>query len=281
LTQATEFQALIDPVPAPVPASLTVVCEGRASQTRDEWGVEYDVTPYGHSAIAARLQMTQAHGGVARQWFAPPAGALEGDPAPQPAGEILAFLPLDAPTAGNSAALVWSVQDGHADALMAMSDADFCLALQDACNGAVGQTVGALQLSAPRQRWPLHLARAKQWVGVTQGQTWALAGDAAHSVHPLSGQGLNLGLADAVELACVLGAREAWRHVADLKPLRAYERARKLDAALLAGATDGLQRLFAQNHPAALQLRNRGMGWFDAAWSLKSWVARRAMGFKP
>jgi 2-polyprenyl-6-methoxyphenol hydroxylase-like FAD-dependent oxidoreductase len=263
LVQATQFQSLIEVVSTPVAASLTVICEGRASTTRDELGVEFDAASYGHSAIAARLAAALPHEGVARQWFG---GAFSG----ADGSEILALLPLQ----GNSVALVWSVEEAHAQTLMTATDADFCQVLQDACHG----TLGALQLNSPRQSWPLQLARAKQWVGTTAHGAWALAGDAAHNLHPLSGQGLNLGLGDAMEMARVLAVREAWRGVADGKLLRAYERARKLDTAVLVGATDGLQRLFGQSHPAAAKLRNQGMAWLDANWAVKYWVARRAMG---
>ena len=122
--------------------------------------------------------------------------------------------------------------------------------------------------------WPLALGEAERWVG----PGWALAGDAAHTVHPLAGQGLNLGLADAQELAAQVHARDYWRPVDDRHMLRRYERARKADALTMATATDGLQQLFARPGGGWHRVRNWGMRGFDRSDTLKRWVARRAMG---
>ena len=263
LAQATQFQPQITVVDAPVPATLTVVCEGRSSQTRAELGVDFDVQPYGHHAIATRVRCALPHQGRAWQWFA----------GNNQAGEVLAFLPLDGPQ-GNLIAVVWSVTDEHAHSLMQEDAVTFCAALQTASQDALG----ALELAAERATWPLQLAQVQKWVGQSNTVAWALAGDAAHTVHPLSGQGLNLGLADVAQLVALIAKRDYWRSVADIKLLRSYERARKLDTALLAGATDGLQRLFAQSGGNWQTLRNRGMLWFDGSGLLKNWVSQRAMG---
>jgi 2-polyprenyl-6-methoxyphenol hydroxylase-like FAD-dependent oxidoreductase len=122
--------------------------------------------------------------------------------------------------------------------------------------------------------WPLQRAQADRWCG----PGWVLAGDAAHNVHPLAGQGLNLGLADAQVLAQVLHAREYWRSLGDEKLLRRYERARKADVLAMGWATDGLQQLFAQPAEPWTLLRNWGMRGFDRSGPLKHWVARQAMG---
>ena len=108
--------------------------------------------------------------------------------------------------------------------------------------------------------------------------SWVLAGDAAHQVHPLAGQGLNLGLGDARELAQVLGARDSWRPVSDMKLLRRYERGRKLAIAPMGWTMDGLQRTFALGTGAWSELRNAGMNGFDRSGPFKSWVVARAMG---
>jgi 2-polyprenyl-6-methoxyphenol hydroxylase-like FAD-dependent oxidoreductase len=97
-------------------------------------------------------------------------------------------------------------------------------------------------------------------------------------VHPLAGQGLNLGLGDAAELVAQLRAREGWRGVGDLRVLRRYERARKTALASMRLATDGLQQLFAHNAPAWQGLRNWGMNGFERSGPLKRWIARQAMG---
>ena len=116
--------------------------------------------------------------------------------------------------------------------------------------------------------------------GSTPAKTrnWVLAGDAAHTVHPLSGQGLNLGLADVQELATVLRTRDYWRSVGDTRLLRSYERTRKSGVLPMGWATDGLQQLFAQQTGPWSALRNWGMQTFDNSGALKAWVARQATG---
>ncbi|WP_091572101.1 FAD-dependent monooxygenase [Oryzisolibacter propanilivorax] len=263
LQDAVRFQPQVELVPAPVPAPLTVICEGRASSTRAELGVEFDVTPYGQTAIATRLACELPHEQVARQWFAPD-------------GSILAFLPLDGPQ-GNSVAVVWSVPHDQAAQWLQADDESFTRQLAQASRGALG----GLRVNGPRAAWALQQARARHWCGRMPGDSrgaWVLAGDAAHTVHPLAGQGLNLGLADAELLAQVLRQREGWRPLSDLRLLRRYERAAK--AALLpAGLVmDGLQQLFARRESALAALRNWGMNGFERSGPLKHWVAQRAMG---
>lgn len=253
LADAVRFQPRIEVVREPVPATLTVICEGRASQSRAELGVEFDITPYGQHAVATRVR-GRPHGQTAWQWF-------DGD-------EILAFLPLDGPQ-GDTVAVVWSMSEARAAALETEPDDAFCQALEAASHGRLGP----LTLVAPRRHWPLQLARARRWVG----PGWALAGDAAHTVHPLTGQGLNLGLADAAELARVIHEREYWRSLDDPKLLRRYERARAADVWVTSGVTDAIQRLFTTPGEWARTLRNRGLGGFDRSGWIKQWVARRAI----
>ena len=263
LTQACQFQGDIDVVDEPVAAPLTVVCEGRASRTREEFGAQFDVTPYPHHAIATRLECEHPHGQVARQWFAPD-------------GSILAFLPLDGPQ-GHGVAVVWSVQPALAQELQALDDESFAHRLLAASQG----TLGALRTRGARVTWPLQYAQARHWCGALAGQqgaSWALAGDAAHNVHPLTGQGLNLGLGDVQALAQVLAQRETWRSTGDLRLLRRYERQRKTALLPMGLTTDGLQRLFSLPQPPWQLLRNWGMLGFDRSGPLKEWMARQAMG---
>ena len=105
-----------------------------------------------------------------------------------------------------------------------------------------------------------------------------LAGDAAHNVHPLAGQGLNLGLADAQALASALHGRDYWRSVADVRLLRGYERERKAALLPMGLATDGLQQLFSRQEGPLQALRNWGMKGFELSGPLKHFVARQAMG---
>jgi 2-polyprenyl-6-methoxyphenol hydroxylase-like FAD-dependent oxidoreductase len=175
-------------------------------------------------------------------------------------------------------ALVWSVAEERAEALMALNAEEFAAEVAAHSEHALGE----MTLYSERAVWPLQLARAEKWVGKhPELGSWALAGDAAHTVHPLSGQGLNLGLADAAELASVLAeikGKEYWRSVADLRLLRRYERARKLDAFALGTVTDGLQQLFARSESPLQALRNWGMQGFERSGGLKQWVTKRAMG---
>ena len=255
LMQAVRDQPQIEPVEAPVPAALQVICEGRQSRSRDEFGVRWTVKAYPQKAIAARLDAEKPHGGVACQWFS--------------GGDILALLPLGGP-AGNSLALVWSVSVDRASQLENLNPEEFCGALQAVC----GHETGHLTLSTDRASWPLALSSADHWVGAG----WALAGDAAHTVHPLSGQGLNLGLADTACLAGVLGGRESWRALGDERLLRRYERARKADVATMGTVTDGLHGLFAQTDGPWPMLRNWGMSRFSRSGLLKHWMVRQAAG---
>lgn len=258
LGEALRYQPQIELLAQPQPAALTVVCEGRASATRDEFGVHFDVSSYAQRAIAARLRCEFPHGQSARQWFSD--------------GDIAALLPLGGPD-GNEVALVWSVQDVRAGELLALPAADFEGRLQAFC----GNSVGRMTLITERAAWPLQRAQADRWCGAG----WALAGDAAHTVHPLSGQGLNLGLADADVLAGVLHERESWRPLGDVRLLRRYERARKADVLATGLTAEGLQQLFARPAEGWAWVRNWGMRGFDRSGPLKHWVARQAMSRAP
>ncbi len=277
LDTAVSFAPDITLLSAPQPAVLTVICEGARSASRQIAGVEFTQTAYDQTAIAAVVQTSAPHQSTAWQW-------MQG-------GEVCALLPRQASLdqtspgqAGNFVALVWSVQTEHAAQLMALDDAQFCAQLQQACD----HMLGTMTLASHRATWPLQLAQAQRWVGTglaaaagnaaDNTAAWALAGDAAHAVHPLAGQGLNLGLGDAIGLATVLSNKEYFRSFGDMRLLRRYERARQGEAAALRLATDGLQRLFAHTDPRVRALRNWGMRGFDALAPVKALVMRRAMG---
>lgn len=236
-------------------AALEVLAEGRASAARQRLGVAMPAQPYAQRALAARLISDRPHGGLARQWFRAP--------------DVLALLPFDRPHAGHSYALVWSLPERRAAEAKAMPAADFEAALGEATRGGAG----ALTLASERADWPLVLARAES----VCGPGWVLLGDAAHLVHPLAGQGLNLGLADVAALAAEIAAREPWRTLGDEKLLRRYARRREAATWAMARVTDGLWQLFASQGTLPAELRNRGMTLVNRLSPLKRMLAARAI----
>lgn len=261
LEEAIRFQPKIETMQAAPKARLTVVCEGQRSLSREGFGVDFDVQAYGQQALAARVKCEQAHRQTARQWFYQ--------------GEVLAFLPLDGQN-GHTVAVVWSVTPERAADLLVCSPQVFCEALEKTSQFALG----ALTLGSERAIWPLQKAQAKRWTGQTDGAVWVLAGDAAHNVHPLAGQGLNLGLADVAALARILRQRDYWRPLNDPRLLRAYERERKAGVFAMEAGIDGLQVLFSHNNRLLSALRQMGMKGFERSSKLKQWVAGLAMGVR-
>jgi len=256
LAAAVRFSPHITPVDDDdTQAALTALCEGKASSARDALGVAFERDDYGHRAIAARLTASKPHANTARQWFRSP--------------DVLALLPFDTPVADKSFALVWSVPNERADALMALEPRAFEQALMEATGGAAGE----LQLASERAAWPLLRGQAQ----ALSGRGWALLGDAAHVVHPLAGQGLNLGLADVAALTRVIAERERWRDLGDEKLLRRYARARLAPTWAMGQMTDGLLQLFSHSTPSVRELRNRGLTLVNHLPPLKRWLTARAL----
>ena len=246
-------------------ATLHVVCEGRASRMTAELGLQFETIRYPQHAVAARLNCELPHDNAARQWFTE-------------RGEVLALLPMQG-SAGHEVALVWSLESNRAKEMLAASDADFTVALEASCNKALG----TMQLSSSRALWPLQLARTDQWTGQSSTLgTWVIAGDAAHTVHPLAGQGLNLGLGDAAHLARTLkelqGGSPLFRPTQTKlnRALQSYARARQAAAAPIAGMTDGLHLLFARDSVLLARARNLGMSWLNRASSIKNFLIKQA-----
>lgn len=234
-------------------AGLSVICEGRDTASRAQAGLEVISRRYGHDALATRVLAEQAHQGCAWQWF-------DGQ-------GILGLLPLGA-SAGRELAVVWSQAPQRSAQAQALSPEDLGQALSKASAHALGR----LQVCAPVAVWPLLYSRATRWVA----PGLALAGDAAHTVHPLSGHGLNLGLADVAELSAQIARREYWRGVGDWRVLRRYERARAAPTRVMQNTTDALYLLFDSAWPIAAPLRNWGLSLFDRVDAFKRAALRQA-----
>ena len=251
----TVLNAEAGPDSSPVRAALTALCEGKASTTRAALGIGFERREYGHQAIAARLTSTRSHQGVARQWFRSP--------------DVLALLPFDTPEPDRSYGLVWSLPTARAQALLALEPAGFEQALMEATGGEAGP----LALASALSTWPLMQAHAQAWCG----PGWVVLGDAAHVVHPLAGQGLNLGLADVAALVDVITKREPWRELGDEKLLRRYARERVAPTWAMSQVTDGLLKLFSTEAPGVRELRNRGLTLANRLPPLKRWLTARAL----
>jgi 2-polyprenylphenol 6-hydroxylase len=233
-------------------AKLVVAADGADSWTRSSAGIHVDFQPYDQAGLVANFTVSHAHHGVAYQWFR--------------ADGILAYLPLP----GNLISIVWSTPAAHAEELLGLDTAGFCERV-----AAAGEYVlGKLELVTPPAAFPLRLMRAPQMVG----HRLALIGDAAHTIHPLSGHGINLGFQDAQSLAGVLAACPAHIDHGDLQWLRRHERARREEVVALQSATHGLQRLFGAPQSPVAALRNFGLNFVDRLPVIKDALVRYAMG---
>ena len=237
-------------------AQLLVGADGALSTIRQYMGVDVIEWPYGQSAIVATIETEQPHGGVARQWF------LRTGP--------LAFLPLRHPS-GQFVSIVWSAHEQEAERLMQLEDCDFmdALAQKSECQ------LGGIKALSKRTCVPLHQRHAVNY----QAKRCVLVGDAAHTIHPLAGQGINIGFADVAVLAEELGrAVNKQLDLGSALVLARYQRRRKADNLVVAGAMEGFVRLFDQSHPLLRWVRNAGMSTFNQLSPIKRKLAKIAMG---
>lgn len=228
-------------------AGLVVGADGADSRIRDWARLDAVTTPYGQSGVVANFSCARPHRGTAFQWF------FDGD--------ILAWLPLP----GNRVSMVWSTVTAQAEGLLALDAA----ALAERVRNAGHDRLGALQALTPAAAFPLRLIR----VATPVAPGVALVGDAAHGVHPLAGQGVNLGFGDAEALAEVLAQHR--RTPGDSRVLQGYARRRAAPVARMQTVTHGLHHLFAE--PRAAWLRNAGMALVDQVPPLKAALVREAM----
>jgi len=234
-------------------AQLVIAAEGADSPLREWAGIDAGGWSYAQRSIVANVTTGKPHRATAYQRFMP--------------GGPLAFLPL----ADGRSSIVWSTDTAEAEELMALSDAEFCEQL----GAAFQQHRGPVTAIDRRYAFPLRLLHAQQYVapGV------ALVGDAAHVIHPMAGQGLNLGLADVAALVGVVTeARRQNKPLGALRVLKRYERARKADNIEALALVDGLHRLFRLRAPELGGLRELGMALVGRAGMVKSALAKRAMG---
>ena len=234
-------------------AALVVAADGADSALRGMVGIATSDRDYAQRALVAHVATERPHQATAWQRFL--------------TGATVALLPL----ADGRSSIVWSVPDAEATRLLALDDAGFCNELGTASDFRLGR----ITATTPRAAFPLRMRVAERYLA----RRLALIGDAAHVVHPLAGQGVNLGLRDATELANVLvAARDAKRDFASESILRQFERSRRSDNALAAHAFDAIQRTFASDSMPLAALRGAALSAVDHIAPLKNFFASRAAG---
>ncbi|CAH1904352.1 2-octaprenyl-3-methyl-6-methoxy-1,4-benzoquinol hydroxylase [Candidatus Nitrotoga sp. HW29] len=232
-------------------AKLVVGADGGNSWVRQQAGIVAPPTLYNQHGVVANFKVEKSHRATAFQWF-------------QPEG-ILALLPLPQ----QMVSMVWSVSPEKSQALLQLPYEELCTQVAAASH----HTLGALQLVTPPVAFPLRMLNLPQIVK----PRLALVGDAAHNVHPLAGQGVNLGFRDARQLAQVLQQRGAQQDCGNIHLLRRYERARTEDVLSMVLTTDVLKKLFNNSNPLLRAARNAGLAATNRIAPLKKMLARHAL----
>lgn len=232
-------------------ARLIVAADGAESWTRAAAGVAVRFDPYDQQGVVANFATELPHRGTAFQWFR--------------ADGVLAWLPLP----GKRISMVWSAPEDHGRRLLTLDHAELCARVAE----AGGRRLGALELVTPPAGFPLRLMRAPS----TVAPRLALIGDAAHTIHPLSGHGINLGFQDARVLAAILCDKPAHVDCGDLGLLRGYERARKEEVVTLQALTDSLHDLFRPATGSLTRLRNIGLNLTSTLPVVKNLLVRYAL----
>jgi len=236
-----------------ISAKLIVGAEGAGSPVRKYSGIRTTGWAYGQRCTVGSVKTELSHQAIAWQRFLP-------------TGPV-AFLPL----ADGSCSLAWHADEALAKELAELDDQDFCKRLTEASGAILGEVISIGKHAA----FPLRLMHADEYVR----PRIALAGDAAHVLHPMAGQGVNLGLLDVAVLTEVLErGQKAGRDLGDITLLKRYQRARKADNMLMMAATDGIKRLFGTDTPLFGRLRDRGIAAVDAFTPLKQLMIRNAAG---
>jgi 2-polyprenylphenol 6-hydroxylase len=235
----------------PITARLIVGADGADSRVRSRAGIGVTAHDYRQLGVVANFGCERPHRSTAFQWF-----RRDG---------VLALLPLP----GCRVSMVWSVEASRARELLALAPSDLAATVA----AASGHALGELASITPAAAFPLKLQRVASCVR----PRLALIGDAAHTVHPLAGQGVNLGFRDARELARVLRARAPRQDCGEYPLLRRYERARREDVAALQWMTHGLQKLFGQDSVCLARARNFGLDVLDGQPWMKSLLIHRAV----
>jgi len=233
-------------------ARLLIGADGANSAVRAAAGISATVKPYGQTAVVANFACERPHLNTAWQWF-----TEEG---------VVALLPLP----GNHVSLVWSAPASLAAQLAALPVEE----LAQRVTTRSGSVLGTMNAVGAAHSFPLRLITVRRLIS----NRLALVGDAAHVVHPLAGQGLNLGLQDIAQLLDVIRARETFRDLGDSALLRRYERPRAEAIGLMRFTTDGLARLFVIDDPFVRRLRNTGMAVVNRLVPLKNALIRQALG---